>query len=324
MYITKRLNRSGYDGDVVCISSVCNFMRLKPSKQSKVVNLLTVLCSAVLLGWDLVCSRSASSPRGEHDILRVTELKRIARAISVAILLLGGGFVPTLAREPLTDSSDSDGIIRRYLSATQGHDSLRGASMEVSIDASVPKLKENGKLRALRKISKLGQITYHILAFQGDSTVKNQVIARYLEAEQQGRGDQDIAITPQNYKFKFRGERSEESGRPVYVFQLSPLKKRVGLFKGELWLDTRTYLPLFEKGRLVKNPSVFFKQVDFERGFAIQNGLSVPTYISSTINTHLIGKVELKINFSNIEQDTAEVGEPKAAVVASSYAEWVR
>ncbi len=197
--------------------------------------------------------------------------------------------------------------------------------MQVDIDASVPKLKERGTLRALRQISKVGQITYRILAFQGDTTVKNQVIARYLEAEKQEQGDQDIAITQQNYKFKYKGERVEDSGAHVYVFQLSPLKKRVGLFKGEMWLDTRSYLPVYEKGRLVKNPSVFFKQVDFERGFSIRNGLSVPSYISSTINTHLIGKVELKVNFSNVEQDNAaEVSEPNAAVLASFTLERAR
>ena len=241
------------------------------------------------------------------------------------VLLLVGGLVspPLWGRDPAADSSSA--IINKYLSVTQGHDSLRGVAMQVDIDASVPKLKETGKLRALRKISKVGQITYHILAFQGDNTIKNQVIGRYLEAEKQGQGDQDIAITPQNYKFKFKGEKPGENGLSVYVFQLQPSKKRVGLFKGELWLDSHTYLPVYEKGRLVKNPSVFFKQVDFERGFSIQNGLSIPSYISSTINTRLIGRVELKVNFSKVEKDTtADAGEPNAAVLASFNPEWVR
>ena len=258
-----------------------------------------------------------------------TELKRITTALIGMFLLLASGFGTSAAwgREPSPDPADdsSSAIIDKYLSATQGHDPLRGVAMQVDIDASVPRLKENGKLRALRKISKVGQITYRILAFQGDNTVKNQVIGRYLQAEQQGQGDQDIAITPKNYKFKFKGEKPAENGLSAYVFQLAPNKKRVGLFKGELWLDTRTYLPIYEKGRLVKNPSVFFKQVDFERGFSIQNGFSVPSYISSTINTHLIGKVELKVNFSKIEQDTtADAAEPNAAVLASFSPEWVQ
>ena len=170
--------------------------------------------------------------------------------------------------------------------------------MEVEITADVPSLKEHGHLRALRSISKVGQITYHVLGFQGDNTVKNQVIARYLQAEQQGKGDQSLAITPANYKFKFKGDK-EENGQDVYVFQLSPRKKRVGLFKGEIWLDTKTCLPVYEKGRLVKSPSIFFKRVEFTRAFAIHNGVAVPQSLSSTIDVRLIGKVELNINYSN-------------------------
>lgn len=255
------------------------------------------------------------------------DLKRIATFLSVlALLLVSGGLNPTQAMEAgpdlSPDESSSTGIIDKYLAATQGHDSLRGTAMQVDIDASVPRLKEKGTLRALRTISKVGQVTYRFIAFQGDNTVKNQVIARYLEAEKQGQGDQDIAITPKNYKFKFKGEKEADGGLRAYVFQLSPNKKRVGLFKGELWLDTRTCLPVYEKGRLVKNPSVFFKQVDFERGFSIQDGLSVPSYVSSVINTHLIGKVELKVNFSKIQHETtAESGEPQA-VLASFSPEW--
>jgi hypothetical protein len=195
-------------------------------------------------------------------------------------------------------------IITKYLEATQAHeDGLRGASMQVNIDASVPKLKEHGTLRALRKISKVGQVTYRVLGFQGDNTVKNQVIARYLQAEQQGQGDQNLAVTPANYKFKFKGQKSTDNGNSVYVFQLSPRKKKVGLFKGELWLDPSTCLPVLEKGKLVKNPSIFFKKVEFERGFAIKNGLSIPEHLSSVIQIRLIGKVELHIDYSDFEQN---------------------
>ncbi len=89
------------------------------------------------------------------------------------------------------------------------------------------------------------------------------------------------------------------------MFQVQPRKKRVGLYKGELWLDSRLYLPVFEKGRFVKNPSIFFKKVDFERGFSIQDGLSVPSYITSTIDTRLVGRVELNISYSNFNHGEA-------------------
>jgi hypothetical protein len=223
--------------------------------------------------------------------------------ITILLLLSASGcMVPHPHIIPETMSPETARILDNYVRATEAHeDALRGTSMEVSIDASIPKLKEHATLRALRRISKLGQITYRVLGFQGSSTVKNQVIARYLQAEQQGQGDQSLAITPANYKFKFKGQETEPNHQQVYVFNISPRKKRVGLFKGQIWIDAQTYLPVLEKGRFVKNPSIFFKRVDFERAFKIQNGIAVPEYLNSVIDARLIGKVELNISYSNLE-----------------------
>jgi hypothetical protein len=249
-----------------------------------------------------------------------TDLRRdILAAIALAFFLpfLGACAVDANADEEPTGSSAA--IINKYLQATQTHeDSLRGASMQVNIDATVPKLNEHGTLRALRRISKVGQITYHVLGFQGDNTVKSQVIGRYLQAEQQGQGDQSLAIIPANYKFKFKGERKRSNGEDIYVFQLSPRKKKVGLFKGEMWLDANTYLPVREKGRLVKNPSIFFKKVEFQRDFAIRNGIAIPQHMTSTIDARLIGKVELNIDYSDFEQNAADDSDTTA--VAASMA----
>src|SRR5436305_14233117 len=75
-------------------------------------------------------------------------------------------------------------IVSRYLDATRTQQAaLRGAQMEVDIDAKLPRLAKQGKLRALRKISKVGQITYRALGFSGDTTVKQEVITRYLQAQ---------------------------------------------------------------------------------------------------------------------------------------------
>jgi hypothetical protein len=133
-------------------------------------------------------------------------------------------------------------LVERYVQATQAQQSaLRGGTEEVDIDASVPKFKKQGKLHALKNISKLGKITYHALGFSGDSIVKTEVIANYLKAEvESAEGKSNLSITPENYKFKYKGTWNWK-GREVYVLHLSPREKKVGLFKGELWLDTETY-----------------------------------------------------------------------------------
>src|SRR5579863_8684617 len=170
-----------------------------------------------------------------------------------------------------SDAVPPETVVQNFQAAASAQiERLPGASMEVEIEASLPKLKKHGKLHALRRISMLGRITYEAIHFEGDKSIKDEVIARYLTADAATRvGDgKSVAITPANYKFKYKGM-AEYDGRQVHVFGLTPRKKRVGLFKGELWLDAGTYLPVRESGRLAKSPSIFIRRIEFVREYDI-------------------------------------------------------
>ena len=54
-----------------------------------------------------------------------------------------------------------------------------------------------------------------------------------------------------------------------------------------------------ESGYLVKNPSIFLKKVAFVRKYEIRDGISVPREVQSVVDTRLVGKAELTIDFSN-------------------------
>ena len=187
--------------------------------------------------------------------------------------------------------------------------------MEVQIEASIPRLKKHGRLYALRHISKLGRITYDALRFEGDNTVKSNVIARYLTAEAQTQTERmpSMAVTPDNYKFKYK-RLAEFEGRSVHVFQVTPRKKRVGLYKGEVWIDAGTYLRVLETGRLVKNPSIFLKKVEFVRTYEIRDGVPVPRQIQSLVDTRIVGPAELTIDFTNF----SPAEHPKRASLADT------
>jgi hypothetical protein len=211
--------------------------------------------------------------------------------------------------EPKTPPIPEEQMVNKYLEATQAQETaLRGGTAEVDIDAQVPKFKKTGKLHALRNISKLGKITYHALGFSGDNVVKTEVIANYLKAEiQAGQGTSDVSISPQNYKFKYKGTQ-ELNGRQAYVLQLKPREKKVGLFKGELWLDAETYMPVRETRSFVKSPSFMLKKVQFVREYGLQNGVSVPQRTESRVETRFFGPVELNINYLTFSKDTTQAG----------------
>jgi hypothetical protein len=204
-----------------------------------------------------------------------------------------------------------DAIVQNYCAAQQAAQqqaqSGKASRMDVDIQASLPGLKKQGRLHGLRKITVLGRITYAKLIFEGDNTVKNQVIERYLTAEAQAQQDQPaaLAVTPANYKFQYKGQ-NQVDGRMIHIFQVTPRRKLQGSFKGEVWIDAATYLPIQESGYLIKNPSFFVKKVAFVRKFEIRDGVSVPRQVQSTVDTRMFGKAELTVDFTNFSLDDGD------------------
>jgi hypothetical protein len=204
-----------------------------------------------------------------------------------------------------TPADPSEAIVENYCTAALAQEkSIQAVSMEVEMDASLPNLKKHGRLHALRRISPLGLIRYDMARFEGDNIVNKEIITRYLTAEVEARKQQSpmVAVTPRNYKFKYKGLKKSE-GRDVHVFEVTPRQKREDLFKGEVWIDARTYLKVQESGYLVKNPSMFLKKVAFIRKYEIRDGISVPLKVLSVADVRFVGKAELTIDFTNFAID---------------------
>jgi len=221
-------------------------------------------------------------------------LKRLHKFLFV--LSLAG----VLSAEP-AGPNPADDVVAKYRDALQKQQTFtRNLQADVTFEANIPKLKKQGKMNALRKISALGRVTYKVLGFSGDDTVKKEVIARYMAAEidSASKPNQDVAITPENYNFKYKGVQDKDN-RQVYVLELKPREKHVGLFKGELWLDRETYLPVREQGQFVKNPSVFIKKLNFVRNYEIRDGVAYLVHFEGRTDTRIVGRAELNADFSN-------------------------
>ena len=236
-------------------------------------------------------------------------LKALIPGVALALLTSLSG-LPLLAdSDPMQATGAS--LIQKYNDALAGQQgATRNIAMAVTIEAKIPKLKKTGKLNALRRISSLGKVTYKALGFQGDDMVKREVIARYMTAEQDATGSPDkqlasLAITPANYNFKYKGIYTRGATQQVHVFELKPKEKRVGLFKGELWLDPETCLPVHEQGQFVKNPSVFVKKMEFTRDYQIENGVSLLKHMEAKTDTRLVGVAELAIDCDRVDKNAS-------------------
>jgi hypothetical protein len=151
-------------------------------------------------------------------------------------------------------------------------------------------------LQAIRHFVPVGKPEYQVLEFEGDRTVRQQVIARYLTADAQAQTlpSASVALSPANYKFHFVGPIGAGPAL-TYVFQITPRKKRVGLMQGELWIDTETGVGVRQAGRLIKQPSVFLRRTEVTQDTYTRDGRPYLRITRIAVETRLIGRVELTI-----------------------------
>jgi hypothetical protein len=207
-----------------------------------------------------------------------------------------------LFAEPAKKPKQGDDVLEQYLeNHREQRMTLRDVQMAVDIEANLPDIKKQGVMKALRKVSEIGKITYKILGFEGDNMVKKDVIARYIEAEVKSSDAptrNDLAINTENYKFIYWGKYGSGDWT-LHLFELKPRSKRLGLYEGWLWIHADTGMPVRESGRMVKTPSVFLKRVDFIKDYEMIDGIAVPSKIESQIRTRLVGTAEIRIQFKD-------------------------
>jgi hydroxylamine reductase (hybrid-cluster protein) len=195
-------------------------------------------------------------------------------------------------------AGDDNEFIGKYVKAVQGQVAARrNLDLEVTIEARLSKLHRQATLRALRRVAPTGAVRYQILDVSGDDIVRREVIARYLAAESESQQSEELAITPAHYRFCLTAT-AERASQRLLIFQITPRKRQVGLFKGELWVDGQTGLPVHDEGQFVKSPSVFVKRIMLVRDYQVRDGLNLPIRLRSSVISRIAGRAELDIRIT--------------------------
>jgi hypothetical protein len=191
----------------------------------------------------------------------------------------------------------------------QGYDLLakdwRGKHVRTEFYAKLYKFQNEGRVVAIRKTSLDGVVEYEQLETSGDDRARKQVVYRFMEQETNPSPERpDLSISPRNYEFTFLGDVSRE-GKDVHLIKVDPREKKVGLFRGYVWLDPASGFPIHEEGRLVKSPSIYFKEVRFVRKFEIKEDLPHLRQWKNSMQTRLFGQVDLEMTYSDPELPAA-------------------
>jgi hypothetical protein len=195
---------------------------------------------------------------------------------------------------------------------------LGGYTATSLIDAELPDSAQKAEFELKQHYAAPAALEFSPLRWSGDSFVKSNVIVRLLQSEVDHvhrREQSETAINSANYKFSYKGS-SLINEVPVYVYEVKPHKKRVGLFKGKIYLDASTGELVRAQGRIVKSPSFFIKKIDFIQDYAHVNGFTLPLHLHSEAQTRIIGKAVIDI--TNRDYQTESL--PTHSVVEASAA----
>jgi hypothetical protein len=186
---------------------------------------------------------------------------------------------------------------------------LAGYSAIMLVRAELPQTSQQGEFELQRHFSAPHTLEFTPLHFTGDGFVKSNVITRLLQSEVDHVKQDDsasTAITDTNYKFSYRGS-GMQNGRLVHVFQVKPRKKRVGLFKGKIFLDAYTGSLVRVEGSVVKSPSFFVRKIEFAQDYADVGNFTFPIHIHSDAVARVIGRTIVDIYHRDYQPVTAGV-----------------
>lgn len=172
------------------------------------------------------------------------------------------------------------------------------------VEAELPQTAQKGRYQLQRMFSAPRSLAFKAVNFVGDGFVKTNVIARMLQSEvenAQKGNNADVAITTANYKFTYKGVRELDDGQICHLFQVKPRKKRVGLFKGNVYLDVYTGGMRRAEGKMVKSPSFFVKNIQFSQDYSDVDGFDMVTHIHSTADARIIGRAIVDIMHNDMQ-----------------------
>src|SRR4051812_29246384 len=181
---------------------------------------------------------------------------------------------------------------------------LGGYSDTTIVQAELPQTAQKGRYQLERMYSAPKSLAFKAVNFVGDGFIKTNVIARLLQSEvdHAKQGDNsDAAIISANYKFTYKGVSEVEGGPLCHVFQVKPRQKRVGLFKGTVYLNVYTGAMYRAEGKMVRSPSFFIKNIEFWQEYEEIGGFDMVSHIHSTADTRIIGKAIVDITHSNVQ-----------------------
>ena len=170
---------------------------------------------------------------------------------------------------------------RNYLLQYQGFAGDRSAEMVVDLKYQSPATKE-----------------FTVRSSTGSKVIIDTVFEKLLQAEQEAIGveaQEHTALNRDNYDFTLAGYESTPSGS-TYVLGVKPKNKGRYLYRGQIWVDGKTFAVTRLEAQPAKNPSFWTKHIEIEEVYTQVGDFWLPAHSRSITNLRFRGHAVLTIN----------------------------
>jgi hypothetical protein len=188
-----------------------------------------------------------------------------------------------------------------------------------------------GKERALTKSQVMAEVTFippdskkYTLQQTSGVGLGRRIVRRILETEVQIAKDcSSTEISPDNYEFHF--VREETLGhKQCYVLALTPKREDKNLVRGNIWVDTETYLLHRVEGEPSKPASWWLRDVRMVLLYGDVDGMWLQTASEGTANVKFLGQhtmVARDVKYSINELVAAESSSQKRSLRGKPFLE---
>ena len=116
-----------------------------------------------------------------------------------------------------------------------------------------------------------------------------RIVRQMLEHETEiGRNNAATDLSPANYDFRYLRE-EDLAGRRCYVLEMVPRRKDKSLLRGQIWVDSITYLLHRTEGEPARSPSWWLKDARLVLVYGDVGGMWLQTSSESTADVRFLG-----------------------------------
>jgi hypothetical protein len=148
-----------------------------------------------------------------------------------------------------------------------------------------------------------GHKTFEVLSERGLSIIRQRVLRKMLEAEEEASRDgtrESTQISPRNYDFRLAGAEMQQD-RPAYVLELTPRRVNKFLMRGRIWVDCEDFAIMRVDAAPALTPSAWIRNIRVVQQYVKVGPVWLPLYNHSMSDSFFFGHTDVAIDSSDYQ-----------------------